>query len=569
MSDDDDSSFIPGLFNTQLSDSISEVLMAGINAQKRHIDGKNLRYPVLPGELPKNFDTRHVEGFPEVEIPKWFFKDYKGNWITILSTPIDQAGCGSCWAFSTSLQFSDVIRFNLLKRYKDQACVSSIFFLPTFICTGESNVGTSKGIVNVDKIKMYGEEVKCQISAYFTVSFSPHIVQTDGKAIIDVKCQNTMAEWKTVITTNKTPEYLEKILGKDFLTCMGCQGNLIVCPLMLFTGAEEEAPGNVAGAPIIIDFPLSEWACLWGNEQLKQKFCSPEHLSGNIVYSFPPLYKADSYSYVTADYFSNESNRVTGINSMTDWIMASIYNYGPVTIGFSVYKSFMDFFKKPANAKSVYTAEQFITDYKNGFNTTALGGHAVVIVGWGQDPVPHWVVRNSWGTKWADAGYFRVERDIDVKMAQSGAVARMKFENEFGCLYFAPAPNPELYNEDSVNNDMKEYLLTVPLIKCPTFGGHPELTEQMTKNCGCRCAEYWDNATGACKHVDKIVYPPNREILAGAGIGTTTSSAYILIFIIALALALAVFLVIIHTTIYKMHHRRKHQVSEYRCVHPT
>jgi hypothetical protein len=507
--DQEDQSFIPGLFNTQLSDTISESFMAGIQSQKRHVDSANLRYAVLPAALPKNFDTRHVEGFPEADIPQWFFKDYKGNWITILATPIDQAGCGSCWAFSTATQFSDVIRFNLLKRYKDKACVSSIFFHPAFVCTGNSNIGAvdGKGVVNTNLVKVYGEELKYQISAYFTVSFSPHIKQcptppwtpkapieckdSPGGTTINLRCNKALADWKaTISTVGKKPEDLKKLLADDFPSCLGCQGNLIVCPLMLFTGAQEESGGeiNVAGAPLITEFTLHEWACLWGNDELRNRFCSEDFLSGAAVWSFPKLYTADSYSYITQENFKIPTTHVDGINSMEEWMMASIYNYGPITIGFSVYQSFMDFFKDRKNAKSVYTAKQFADDYNNGKNKKPLGGHAVVVCGWAESPVPHWIIRNSWGLKWADGGYFLVERNIDGKLPDLGipASVKLRVESEFGSLYFAPGPNPELYDEASNNNAMKEFLLSKPLVKCPIFGGHTELIDEISKDCACR-----------------------------------------------------------------------------------
>jgi hypothetical protein len=494
--------FVSGLFNTELSDTISPEFMADINSQRRHIDPSNLRYPVLPAALPKVFDPRSVDGFPASEIPNWFFKDWKGNWNTVLSIPLDQAGCGSCWAFSTASQFSDVIRINLLKRYKEKACISSRFFHPAFICTGDSEIGSNEGkggVVNVNKVKLYGQEIRDQISCYFTVAFSPKF---DGKGGIDNNCAKALDEWKaTISSANRAPKDLQKIFGSaaEYSKCMGCQGNLIVCPLMLFTGATEEAK-TPEGAPLIIDFPIHEWACLWGNKQLKDRFCAEETLAGTITFDFPKLYKCDSYSYVTAKDFAKPANRVAGITSMSQWMMASIYNYGTITIGFSVYKSFMTFFSKPENAKAVYTA----ADFKKGSSEKALGGHAVVIVGWAQDPVPNWIVRNSWGVKFADGGYFRVERDIDAKLNIS---AKLNFENEFGALYFSPGPNPNAYASDNQNNEMKEYLMPVPRIKCPALGEHPELADEMSKHCSCRCDEYWDKETKACKHVAQIQYP--------------------------------------------------------------
>jgi len=67
---------------------------------------------------------------------------------------------------------------------------------------------------------------------------------------------------------------------------------------------------------------------------------------------------------------------------------------GPVETGFLVYQDFMS--------------------YKGGVykktSSTLLGGHAVKIVGWGTEKGDdYWIVANSWGPKWGEAGHFRIK----------------------------------------------------------------------------------------------------------------------------------------------------------------
>jgi hypothetical protein len=82
-------------------------------------------------------------------------------------------------------------------------------------------------------------------------------------------------------------------------------------------------------------------------------------------------------------------------------IMAEIISYGPVCVGYMVYQSFYDFFQK--NPTGIYQTRPE--------NDTEIGGHAVVVVGWGEENgVKYWIVRNSWGPQWGDHGYFKILR---------------------------------------------------------------------------------------------------------------------------------------------------------------
>uniref|UniRef100_A0A8R1DZE2 Pept_C1 domain-containing protein n=1 Tax=Caenorhabditis japonica TaxID=281687 RepID=A0A8R1DZE2_CAEJA len=83
------------------------------------------------------------------------------------------------------------------------------------------------------------------------------------------------------------------------------------------------------------------------------------------------------------------------ISNRVDQIQAEILTNGPVQVGFTVYEDFYH--------------------YKSGvYKHTAggpLGGHAVKIIGWGQENgTPYWLVANSWNTLWGEKGYFKIVR---------------------------------------------------------------------------------------------------------------------------------------------------------------
>lgn len=67
--------------------------------------------------------------------------------------------------------------------------------------------------------------------------------------------------------------------------------------------------------------------------------------------------------------------------------------YGPMQTAFSVYQDF-------------YSYRSGIYKYTSG---AYLGGHAVKVIGWGNlNGVNYWIVQNSWGASWGEAGFFRI-----------------------------------------------------------------------------------------------------------------------------------------------------------------
>jgi len=76
-------------------------------------------------------------------------------------------------------------------------------------------------------------------------------------------------------------------------------------------------------------------------------------------------------------------------------IQKEILANGPVEAAFTVYEDFVMY------KSGVY-------QHKAG---SALGGHAVRLLGWGvENETPYWLVANSWNKDWGNQGYFKIKR---------------------------------------------------------------------------------------------------------------------------------------------------------------
>jgi hypothetical protein len=104
------------------------------------------------------------------------------------------------------------------------------------------------------------------------------------------------------------------------------------------------------------------------------------------------------------------------IDAVEEAIMQEIYHWGPIVSGFYVKSDFMYGY----DGKTIYTHPN-----KSGDD---LGGHAISIVGWGEEMqdgelVKFWWIRNSWGADWGYNGFFKFKRGMKDCGMEDNAMA--------------------------------------------------------------------------------------------------------------------------------------------------
>jgi cathepsin B len=104
----------------------------------------------------------------------------------------------------------------------------------------------------------------------------------------------------------------------------------------------------------------------------------------------------------------NFLSRAYGVDNDPRSIQSELFAHGSVEGAFTVYEDFVHY------KSGVYS-------HQSG---SALGGHAIKIIGWGvENDTPYWMCQNSWTTTWGDGGYFKILRGQDECGIEDGIVA--------------------------------------------------------------------------------------------------------------------------------------------------
>jgi len=126
------------------------------------------------------------------------------------------------------------------------------------------------------------------------------------------------------------------------------------------------------------------------NYQAKNQDCSAFNACGTCPPGGNCTAIASPMHYMIGDYGS-----VSGEQDM----MAEIWKRGPISCGIDATDALEAF-----TGGSVY--QEFVA--------FPMINHIISVVGWGLDEptnTKYWIVRNSWGTPWAENGFFRILRD--------------------------------------------------------------------------------------------------------------------------------------------------------------
>jgi hypothetical protein len=135
---------------------------------------------------------------------------------------------------------------------------------------------------------------------------------------------------------------------------------------------------------------------------------------------YPDPHRPFDYPFESLPGWENRTVKITEWSWIDDDVTTmkqALIDHGPLIICIHFWQDFFYYFGGV---------------YKNHTGQT-VGGHVVTIVGY-DDSKSCWIVKNSWGTKWGERGYFRMAYDADMISKWYGGNGVMYVEGVYGNL---------------------------------------------------------------------------------------------------------------------------------------
>ena len=297
---------------------------------------------------------------PKRRAPESF--DGRISWKGLLGPIEDQGGCGSCWAFASTAALAQ--RFNIQSRGLMNIGLSQTKLI---LCDWG---GAELGIVHPELAQ----------SAYLLDNIEKgglHNAACYGNTLLDA-CRYL---YQIGTPTEECIPY-KKVLKVD----SGSFNKLGAFSRDSPTSTQLPLCSSVTG--LIGDMCLGTYI----DNATGEESGTPERFYR--AYHFYGLYGTPGEDIIGTDGAILSRTKKGGEIQ----IRREVWRWGPVATGMRVYPDFYTF----NAAKDIY---------KWDGKGPQVGGHAIVIVGWGEEKgTKYWIIRNSWGANWGDGGYFKILR---------------------------------------------------------------------------------------------------------------------------------------------------------------
>ncbi len=242
-----------------------------------------------------------------------------------------------------------------------------------------------------------------------------------------------------------------KAQGK--VTAVRDQGSCGSCWAFGTVGAMESAILIQSGQQVdlseqfLVSCNGNNWSCnggWWAHDYHKNTLANLQSISGAVLESDMPYTASNgtcrtiaNHPYKLTNWYSIAGNTIPSV----DLIKNAITTHGPVASAICVGPAFSSY------RNGVFSTNE-ASSCPSGVN------HAIVLTGW-DDTTQSWVLRNSWGAGWGEAGYMRIKWGIsNVGYAANYVVYNASSTPTPGGPTPTSTATPQPSTNDDVNNAM-------------------------------------------------------------------------------------------------------------------